>query len=151
MEVLTSAKSAWARKPTSETSTSVHGLALGCELCFLTKQLSKLKTLCPWAQPGCCWRYTPRPRRSRDYGPSFLPCTSGLHGSATREDIAKDWANPATGCQPQLERNRQEKNPSISNSCSLQVCQWGEPENTGGSCSCTACMDPVCGTAYCEC
>lgn len=50
---LTSAKSAWAREPASETSTSVRGLALGCELCFLTKQLSKLFF---GAQPGCCWR-----------------------------------------------------------------------------------------------
>lgn len=40
-----SAKSAWLREPTSETSTSVHGLALGSELCFMTKHLSRLKTL----------------------------------------------------------------------------------------------------------
>lgn len=50
---LTPAKSAWAREPASETSTSVRGLALGRELCFLTKQLSKLPSF--WAQPGCCW------------------------------------------------------------------------------------------------
>lgn len=44
-EVPTSAKSVWLREPTSETSASVHGLALGSRLCFMTKHLSRLKTL----------------------------------------------------------------------------------------------------------
>lgn len=86
MEGLISAKSLWAREPTSEISTRVHELALGCGLCLLTKQL---KTLPLWAESDCCWGYTSQQRRHRDYGSSFLHFSSGLHGSAGRDNLAE--------------------------------------------------------------